>query len=256
MAAETGISKSSVARYFQLFGLQLHRTESFKRSTDPFFIEKLRDVVGLYLSPPDNALGICVEEKSQCQALERTQPMLPMRFGYVEGVTHDYKRHGTTKLFAALNVLNGSVLPTCKPRHWHQEFLAFLRKVDKAVRTLTASATTTPPTAIPRSKLDWPRWPMHFISTKVLGSIRSSASSHCSPTRPFGAVRSPASNNSCNASTTSSPLTTRTANRSDGPPLLIPPLKAVSTLFTYLRDRTLARSGPVQAGASSQGSGR
>lgn len=86
VAGETGISKSSVQRYFQLFGLQPHRTEGFKLSTDPFFIEKLRDVVGLYLSPPDNALVICVDEKSQCQALERTQPMLPMGFGYAEGV--------------------------------------------------------------------------------------------------------------------------------------------------------------------------
>ena len=105
MAAETGISKTSVQRYFQLFGLQPHRTEGFKLPTDPFFVEKLRDVVGLYLSAPDNALVICVDEKSQCQALERTQPMLPMGFGYVEGVTHDYKRHdykrhGTTTLFA------------------------------------------------------------------------------------------------------------------------------------------------------------
>jgi hypothetical protein len=118
--SETGISKTSVQRYFQLFGLQPHRSEGFKLSTDPFFIEKLRDVVGLYLSPPENALVLCVDEKSQCQALERTQPMLPMGFGYVEGVTHDYKRHGTTTLFAALNVLNGAVLATCKPRHRHR----------------------------------------------------------------------------------------------------------------------------------------
>ena len=103
VATETGISKSSVARYFQLFGLQPHRTEGFKLSNDPFFIEKLHDVVGLYLSPPDNALVICVDEKSQCQALERTQPMLPMGFGYVEGVTHDYKRHVTAR-------------PRCSPR--------------------------------------------------------------------------------------------------------------------------------------------
>ncbi len=95
VAAETGISKTSVQRYFQLFGLQPHRTEGFKLSNDPFLVEKLRDVVGLYLSPPDNALVICVNEKSQCQAPERTQPMLPMGFGYAEGVTHDYKRHGT-----------------------------------------------------------------------------------------------------------------------------------------------------------------
>ena len=133
VAAETAISKSSVQRYFQLFGLQPHRTEGFKLSNDPFFIEKLRDVVGLYLSPPDNALVICVDEKSQCQALERTQPMLPMGFGYAEGVTHDYKRHGTTTLFAALNVLNGAVLASCKPRHRHQEFLSFLREIDKSV---------------------------------------------------------------------------------------------------------------------------
>jgi transposase len=90
-------------------------------------------VVGLYLSPPDNALVLCVDEKSQCQALERTQPMLPLGLGYVEGVTHDDVRHGTTTLFAALNVLNGAVLAECKPRHRHQEFLAFLRTIDKSV---------------------------------------------------------------------------------------------------------------------------
>src|SRR5580704_9342029 len=113
IAVETAISPTSVHRYFKLLGLQPHRSESFKLSTDQFFIEKLRDVVGLYLSPPENALVLCVDEKSQCQALERTQPMLPMGFGYVEGVTHDYVRHGTTTLFAALNVLNGAVLATC-----------------------------------------------------------------------------------------------------------------------------------------------
>ncbi len=98
IVAETGISPTSVHRYFKLFGLQPLRAESFKLSTAPFFIEKLRDVVGLYLNPPDDALVLCVDEKSQCQALERTQPMLPMGLGYVEGVTHDYKRHGTTTL--------------------------------------------------------------------------------------------------------------------------------------------------------------
>ena len=102
IAKETGIAKSTVHRLFQLFGLQPHRTRSFKLSTDPFFVEKLRDVVGLYLNPPDKAVVLCVDEKSQIQALERTQPMLPMGFGYVEGVTHDYQRHGTTTLFAAL----------------------------------------------------------------------------------------------------------------------------------------------------------
>lgn len=132
IAAETAISPASVHRYFKLLGLQPHRSESFKLSTDQFFIEKLRDVVGLYLSPPENALVRCVDEKSQCQALERTQPILRMGFGYVEGVIHDYVRHGTT-LFAALNVLNGAVFATCKPRHRHEKFLSFLREIDKAV---------------------------------------------------------------------------------------------------------------------------
>ena len=171
MAAETGISKSSVQRYFSLFGLQPHRSKSFKLSTDPFFIEKLRDVVGLYLSPPENALVLCVDEKSQCQALERTQPMLPMGFGYVEGVTHDYKRHGTTTLFAALNVLNGAVLASCKPRHRHQEFLAFLRQIDQAVHSeldIHCVVDNYASHSHPKVKA-WlanrPRWHLHFIPT-------------------------------------------------------------------------------------------
>lgn len=171
VAAETGISKTSVARYFQLFGLQPHRTEGFKLSNDPFFIEKLRDVVGLYLSPPDNALVICVDEKSQCQALERTQPMLPMGLGYVEGVTHDYKRHGTTTLFAALNVLNGAVLAACKPRHRHQEFLSFLREIDKAVpleldvHCICDNYATHSHPKVKAWLATKPRWHMHFIPT-------------------------------------------------------------------------------------------
>ena len=132
-AAIIRIPKSTVGRYFALFGLQPHRSKSFKLSTDPFFVEKVRDVVGLYLNPPDKALVLCVDEKSQVQALERTQPVLPIGLGYVEGVTHDYYRHGTTTLFAALNVLDGSVISQCKPRHRHQEFLAFLNHLDRNV---------------------------------------------------------------------------------------------------------------------------
>ena len=171
VAAETGISKSSVQRYFQLFGLQPHRSESFKLSNDPFFVEKLRDVVGLYLSPPENALVLCVDEKSQCQALERTQPMLPMGFGYVEGVTHDYKRHGTTTLFAALNVLNGAVLASCKPRHRHQEFLSFLREIDTAVPVeldvhyIVDNYATHSHPKVKAWLASRPRWHMHFIPT-------------------------------------------------------------------------------------------
>lgn len=135
VAAKTGISKSTVQRYFRLFGVQPHRTTSFTLSTDPFFVEKVRDVVGLYLNPPDNAFVLCVDEKSQIQALERTQPILPMGLGYVEGVTHTYLRHGTTTLFAALDITSGEVLTQCKARHRHQEFLAFLAHIDANVPT-------------------------------------------------------------------------------------------------------------------------
>lgn len=133
LASETGLSTTTVHRYLTLFGLQPHRSKSFKLSTDPFFIEKVRDIVGLYLNPPDHALVLCVDEKSQVQALERTQPVLPMGLGYVEGITHDYVRHGTTTLFAALDIANGSVLTQCKRHHRHQEFLAFLRHIEANV---------------------------------------------------------------------------------------------------------------------------
>lgn len=133
VADKTGMSKSTVQRYFALFGVQPHRSRHFKLSTDPFFVEKVRDIVGLYLNPPDHALVLCVDEKSQIQALERTQPNLPLGLGYVEGITHDYTRHGTTTLFAALDAHSGEVLTQCKRRHRHQEFLAFLRHVDASV---------------------------------------------------------------------------------------------------------------------------
>jgi putative transposase len=133
LAEATGLSKSTVHRYLTLFGLQPHRTRSFKLSTDPFFIEKVREVVGLYLNPPEHAVVLCVDEKSQVQALERTQPVLPMGLGYVEGITHDYVRHGTTTLFAALDIANGSVFTQCKPQHRHQEYLSFLRHIEANV---------------------------------------------------------------------------------------------------------------------------
>jgi putative transposase len=132
-AAANSLSKSSVHRVFQLFAIQPHRSKSFKLSNDPFFVEKVRDVVGLYLNPPDHAIVLSVDEKSQIQALNRTQPVLPMGLGYVEGVTHDYVRNGTTTLFAALDIASGNVLTECKPRHRHQEFLGFLKRIDEAV---------------------------------------------------------------------------------------------------------------------------
>jgi transposase len=133
MAEHTQVSKSTVQRWFDLFAIQPHRQRHFKLSNDPFFVEKVRDIVGLYLNPPDHAVVLCVDEKTQVQALDRTQPMLPMGLGYVEGVTHDYVRHGTTTLFAALDVATGAVLSKCKRRHRHQEFLAFLRHIDASV---------------------------------------------------------------------------------------------------------------------------
>lgn len=131
-------SRSLVHRYMGVFGVQTHRAKTFKLSNDPFFVEKVRDIVGLYLNPPDKALVLCVDEKSQIQALERTQPGPPMGLGYVEGFTHDYRRpyyrrHGTTTLFAAINTANGEVLAQCKKRHRHQEFLGFLKHIDANV---------------------------------------------------------------------------------------------------------------------------
>jgi putative transposase len=133
LAAATGISKTTVHRWLQTFSLQPHRQKTFKLSTDPFFVEKVRDIDGLYLNPPDKAMVLCVDEKTQIQALDRTQPLLPMGLGYVEGVTHDYIRHGTTTLFAALDVATGGVLTQYKPRHRQQEFLGFLRQIEKSV---------------------------------------------------------------------------------------------------------------------------
>jgi putative transposase len=133
LAKETGLSKSTVQRVWKTFGVQPHRQKTFSLSPDPFFIEKVRDIVGLYLNPPDKALVLCVDEKSQIQALDRTQPVLPMGLGYVEGITHTYRRHGTTTLFAALNVATGAVVGQCKRRHRHQEFLQFLKHIDADV---------------------------------------------------------------------------------------------------------------------------
>lgn len=133
MAAQRGVSKSTVQRVWHAFGLKPHRFESVRLSNDPFFVEKVRDIVGLYLDPPLDAVVLCVDEKCQVQALERTQPALPLGLGYVEGYTHDYVRHGTTTLFAALDIALGTVLAQCKARHRHQEFLQFLRHVEANV---------------------------------------------------------------------------------------------------------------------------
>ena len=129
MADKQGVSKSTINRVWQSHGLQPHRTKQFKLSRDPRFLEKLTDVVGLYLNPPEKALVLCVDEKSQIQALDRTQPGLPMKKGRCGTMTHDYKRNGTTTLFAALEVVQGKVIGQCYARHRHQEFLKFLKRL-------------------------------------------------------------------------------------------------------------------------------
>jgi transposase len=133
MAQLAGVSESSVGRIWRAHGLKPHRVETFKISNDPEFAAKLADIVGLYLDPPEHALVLSVDEKSQIQALDRTQPILPLRPGLPERQTHDYQRHGTTTLFAALNVLEGTVIGECQARHRHQEFLRFLDRIDESV---------------------------------------------------------------------------------------------------------------------------
>lgn len=131
LAKKMGVGHATIARIWDAHGLQPHRVETFKLSRDKRFVEKLADIVGLYLNPPDKALVLCVDEKSQIQALDRTQPGLPMKKGRCGTMTHDYKRNGTTCLFAALNVLDGKVIGTCYPRHRHEEFLKFLRQINR-----------------------------------------------------------------------------------------------------------------------------
>jgi len=133
MAEAQGVGKSTVQRIWDAHGLQPHRVETFKLSKDKRFVEKLTDVVGVYLNPPDKAVLLCVDEKSQIQALDRTQPGLPMKKGRCQTMTHDYKRNGTTCLFAALNVLEGKVIASCYPRHRNIEFRKFLRRIDSIV---------------------------------------------------------------------------------------------------------------------------
>ena len=134
LAKHLGVSKMAIQRVWKAHGLQPHRLETFKLSRDKQFVEKLRDVVGLYLNPPEHALVLSVDEKSQIQALDRSQPGLPLKKGRAGTMTHDFKRHGTTTLFAAFNVLDGQVIGECLPRHRHQEFLKFLRKIDRENR--------------------------------------------------------------------------------------------------------------------------
>jgi transposase len=171
MAKKAGLSQSSISRIWRAFGLQPHRVDNFQLSKDPLLVEKVRDIVGLYMSPPDSALVLCVDEKSQIQALDRTQPLLPMRPGQAERRTHDYARHGTTTLFAALDVLTGKVIGECYPRHRAIEFRKFLDEIDSAVPAdldvhLILDNYATHKTPIIKNWLaKRPRYHLHFTPT-------------------------------------------------------------------------------------------
>jgi transposase len=171
MAAAQDISPATVQRIWSAHGLQPHRVKTFKLSRDTRFVEKLRDVVGLYLNPPEHALVLSIDEKSQIQALDRTQPGLPLKKGRAGTMTHDYKRHGTTALFAALNMLDGKVIGECMKRHRHQEFLRFLRRVDRDtpaeldVHFIVDNYATHKHPAVQRWLKRTPRFHMHFIPT-------------------------------------------------------------------------------------------
>ncbi len=171
MGTETGLTKDAVHRIGRTVGLQPHRQKHFKLSTDPFFVDKVRDIVGLYLHPPEHALVLCVDEKSQIQALERSQPLRPLGLGYVEGVTHDDKRHGTTTLFAALDIATGEVMTPCKSRHRHQEFLQFLRPIednvprDLDVHLVVDNYATHKHAQVKRWRARRPRFHLHYTPT-------------------------------------------------------------------------------------------
>jgi len=173
MAKTAGLSQSAVARIWKAFALQPHRVETFKLSKDPLFIDKVRDIVGLYLAPPTRALVLCVDEKSQIQALDRTAPILPLRPGQVERRTHDYARHGTTSLFAALDVKTGVVIGECHARHRAVEFRGFLDTIDAAVppdldiHLILDNYATHKTAAIRRWLAKRPRYHVHFTPTSA-----------------------------------------------------------------------------------------
>ncbi len=173
MAEAVGISPSSVGRIWADAGLKPHVLRKFKVSNAPLFEEKVTEIVGLYLDPPERAVVLCVDEKSQIQALDRTQPGLPLKKGRAATMTHDYKRHGTTTLFAALDVKSGLVISDCMPRHRAREFLTFLRRIDRAVRkprdihlVLDNYATHTTPEVQARLSRH-PRFKLHFTPTSA-----------------------------------------------------------------------------------------
>lgn len=173
LAKRAGMSQSAVSRIWRAFALQPHRTETFKLSKDPLFIEKVRDIVGLYMSPPDKALVLCVDEKSEVQALDRTAPLLPMRPGQIERRTHDYRRNGTTSLFAALDTATGKIIGSCQQQHRSVEFIKFLNQIDAAVpqdldvHLILDNYATHKTPSVHRWLAKRPRYQLHFTPTSA-----------------------------------------------------------------------------------------
>ena len=173
MAAELGVSAASISRHWRANGLKPHVVRGFKVSRDPKFVEKLEDIVGLYMSPPEHALVLCCDEKSQVQALDRTQPGLPLKKGRAATMTHDYKRNGTTTLFAALNVLDGQVIGQCQQHHTHAEWLKFLKQIDretpkdKTLHLIADNYATHKHPVVQEWLAKHPRFNMHFTPTSA-----------------------------------------------------------------------------------------
>jgi transposase len=222
MATTTGYSHTTIRRIWNAFGLQPHRSETFKLSSDPLFVDKVRDIVGLYLSPPNRAVVLSVDEKSQIQALDREQPVLPMMPGVPERRTHSYVRHGTTSLFAALDIASGFVIGKCYKRHRAAEFLDFLKQIDVRVpvSTFISSWTITPLTKRLLSKPGWRDGRTTMCTSRQhqrRGSIRSSAGSPNSPGSRFVAASIPRRSSWKQISAPSSSDTMKIPSRIDGP---------------------------------------
>jgi len=173
LAREMDMSDSTVLRVWRTHGLKPHLVRGFKVSRDPQFVEKLEDIVGLYMSPPEHALVLCCDEKSQVQALDRSQPGLPLKKGRAQTMTHDYKRNGTTTLFAALNILDGQVIGQCQPHHTHAEWLKFLKKIDretpkdKTLHLIVDNYATHKHPIVQKWLAKHPRFVMHFTPTSA-----------------------------------------------------------------------------------------
>ena len=249
VAKAAGVSLRAVQRIWQANRLQPHRVRTFKTSNDPAFAEKVEDVVGLYINPPVHAVVVSIDEKSQIQALDRTQPGLPMKPGKCGTMTHDYKRHGTTTLFAALNILDGTVVGRCMPSHTHKEFIKFLNAVERAVwpgKIIHAIADNYATHKHPKVKqwlADHPRWSSTSPLPPHPGSMPLKASSRPSPAGKSGAASSNPSPTSKTPFAATSASTTNPQNHSSGPNHPTPSSPRLSAYLHLLNEVQAPASG-------------